>query len=41
MAQISMDNGLTFHGPEDFSELPLVEYWDALCEVMDEAYWQD
>lgn len=37
MAQISMDNGLTFHGPEELSELPLGEYWDALCEVMDEG----
>ncbi len=36
MAQISMDNGLTFHGPEELSELPLGEYWDALVEFMDD-----
>lgn len=36
MAQISMDNGLTFHDPEELSELPLGEYWDTLVEFMDD-----
>lgn len=36
MAQISIDNGLSFNGPEELSELPLEEFWDALVEMMDD-----